>query len=45
MKKLVFPTEDFLTKYEQHQKTEATLMPSFTFETSATYFRKYRCST
>jgi len=35
--KVVFPTEDFLIKYEQHQKTEAALMPSFTYETSATY--------
>ena len=35
--KAVFPTDDFLTKYEQHQKTEAALMPSFTYEASATY--------
>ncbi len=35
--KAVFPTEDFLTKYEQHQKKEAALMPSFSYETSAPY--------
>ncbi|MCZ8535254.1 DUF3427 domain-containing protein [Psychrobacillus psychrodurans] len=35
--KAVSPTEEFLTKYEQHQKVETVLVPSFTYETNAPY--------
>lgn len=35
--KAIFPTEEFLTKYEQHQKNEAKLTPSFTYEEKAPY--------
>ena len=35
--KAIFPTEEFLVQYEQYQKTESQLVPSFTFEREAPY--------
>ncbi|WP_210471748.1 DUF3427 domain-containing protein [Sporosarcina sp. 6E9] len=35
--KAIYPSEEFLQQYEQHQKTETKLLPSFTFEREAPY--------
>jgi len=35
--KAIIPTEEFLVKYELHQKSEAKLSPSFTYEEKAPY--------
>jgi superfamily II DNA or RNA helicase len=35
--KAIYPSEEFLLQYEQHQKTETKLFPSFTFEREAPY--------
>ena len=35
--KAIFPSDEFLLKYEQHQKAESRLSPSFTFEQDASY--------
>lgn len=35
--KAIYPNEEFLLKYEQHQKSETNLLPSFTYEEKAPY--------